>query len=215
MSPRQSRLKPLARRAVLCAILIPLFTPWTAELYAQSVSLAFELPNCHETRPKIAGRKLAHGDVTRRFLNCFEEVLTTLDTLSTAANQDRAELVQPLLDLYRQLVPETMELLEQAFLQLSPQDLADVERRVLNSNLFEEAIALETFLNAPPELISTDEKQDKATIVEDSIKALIESILDALKAKLNPVPLPRPVPVPGMVKSIFGVLNEILKLLTR
>jgi hypothetical protein len=210
MRPPHHHRTPLALRAAICVMLALLFPAWNGELNAENNPPTLLLQNCHEPQPTVSSHGRLPRDVARRFLACFNDVLTTLDSLSVEANRDRLELVQPLLGVYRQLVPETMRLLEDIVLeQLSPPDLRSFESRVLNSNLFEEAVALETFLNAPSTLISPDEKQDKAKILEESIKALIDSVLDALKEKFKPFELP------GIVKGIFGVLNEVLKLLAR
>lgn len=149
-----------------------------AELRAHG---SISLDACRGARAVAENPDRVPGVLTRAYVSCFDDLLQSADALAQEANAERLETVTPLLNLYRQLRTETVSLLHIAPNFVSRRDLRQFEEAtVVESRILNEVVAFETFLNAPPSLVSVQEKQDKTKVVIDSIKALFNKLLGKL-----------------------------------
>jgi hypothetical protein len=191
----------------LCSLVVVLYGPHM--LGAETADAApFALDGCQPatTFPTVSS-EAGTGDVSRRVIACFEDVLEVFDALAVEANQERATFVAPLLDLYRVKVDEITSLLEQIlFQEVSRKELRTFETIVLASRLLDEMVAFEPLLNAPTSVVPTDEKQSKTETAIESFKRLIKEALDAAKVKIPKV-------LSDTLLDKEGVIDELVKAL--
>jgi hypothetical protein len=172
---------------------------------------AFKLDVCKPpsklTVSSADGSAVGAGEVSRRLIDCFRDVLTVFDALAVEANQDRAPFVAPLLNLYRAKVREVRGLVKQIlFLEASRPQLETFETIVVASRLLDEMVALVPLLNAPASVVSVDEKQTKTETAIESFKKLIKDALDAAGVT-------EPKVLIDTLLDKTGVLDEIIKAL--
>ena len=135
----------------------------------------FKFVHAHNALRISERKRCIPGELMGEFIRAFDEILSAQEVLATKANKKRLRYFRPMLDtlhsVQRDVIRRTKALRKAA---PSKSELTKFEAILRQSFLLNEIVALESILNSPSNLVSDDEKQQKAEKTTDSIKKLIK-----------------------------------------